>query len=652
MITDDIKKHARALGEERPDVRDILQRAARFDSGTERFLRLLKNQCLEENIDISKLPPFGFPPSIPHEGIPFARILHGEKILGILRIVIKALAPLFGVFGASRTGKTMAVIYGILMPLIESVKTIAGTIFDPEGQYKLHLYPKYQDRVLLFRPSTFINNPFIPPSALTAEEWTNKFASLWRSLNCGDAMVNMLVSGMRFLYSNYSTPTFSHLKEWVQSLSFKPTDRAYQHRESLLSRINWLESVFGHGWDCAEGFRRRDIIDKWKIVETVGLDLATANFWQDLIIEREKYSYTSFTDEPREVLVFEEAHYRFGADFMVRNTEVGERVSLGHLRTLGKSGFVTIVIDQAPSLLAPQLIANLSGVLCFRLNNSLCIKKISDLLNLNHEQREAIPTLEDRKAIFFSHHSLPSPTLVQMFDFPIQNVTSDQIEPRIRESLANLHFVPREKCDSETKTQFESNPKFTATHLTIEQSFATEWFISLDERFRKCGNLHPEYGMRLVKDNQDMGFLGPLQDFGYGKGKPSKTAFVTEKGAELLKMDYKDCIPPGKGSAQHRYFQKLLKERLQGILEYKSADVVEYRSDSTVTAYEVELEPSAEHAIENIKRDLPNFTKIVVVTRNQEDKKAARKNVAEHDIDPDFYDIEFRTVKEVLNGTS
>ena len=66
--------------------------------------------------------------SSPKRGFLSRNVLHGDKIIGLLKLVLKALVPLFGVFGASRTGKTMAVIYGILMPLIEKAKGIAGTI--------------------------------------------------------------------------------------------------------------------------------------------------------------------------------------------------------------------------------------------------------------------------------------------------------------------------------------------------------------------------------------------------------------------------------------------------------------------------------------------------------------------------------------------
>ncbi|MGD0917315.1 MAG: hypothetical protein ABSB22_12745 [Thermodesulfobacteriota bacterium] len=588
---------------------------------------------------------------LPEEGFPFANVLHGDKIIGLLKLVLKALVPLFGVFGASRTGKTMAVIYGILMPLIEKAKGIAGTIFDPEGQYKLHLCPKYPDDVLVFKANEFKMNPLIPPPALTAGEWKNHFASLWRSLNCGDAMVNMVVNQLDYLYANHSCPTFQGLKDRVLSLNFKPTERAYQHRESLLSRINWLGSIFGNSWNCQEGFRRGDIIDKWKIIETVGLDLVIANFFQDLLIEREKFSCTSFSDEPKELLVFEEAHFRFGSDFILKNTEVGERVSLGHLRTLAKYGFVTIVVDQVPSLLVPQLTANLSGVLCFRLNNSRCIQRISDLLNLSSEQRDEMATLESRKAVFFSHNCLPSPVLVQMPEFPIQSVRAEEVEPLIQKKIMRLYYVPSIKGTPgpEKKQPTQDNSAFTIlNHFAI---------FPLTPIFYRCEELgiSEEQIRKLISYLQENGWLGPTEDIPSGKpGKPMASALVLPDGLKVLGMPpEKYRYSKGKGGLAHRVLQRRIQEKVAGLMEHKGCDV--YTSDGQkTTAYEIETEvhDSHEHWISNISRDLEFADHVVVVCLNQNDCKALKKKISAKLTNEILEKVSFATFKEVLKNAA
>ncbi len=639
-------KLADALGSNRPQVREILEMARRFH-GDGRFERLLANQCLIEDIDISNLPPFMRPPLIPTNGTPLADILYGERSVGTLRLSPKDMFPLFGVFGASRSGKTMAMIYGVVVPLIEGNRSMSGTVFDPEGQYKEHLLPKYSDRVLVLKPATLMMNPITAPAALTPGEWSNRFASLWRSLNSGDAMTNMLVGALEYVHANHSTPTWPHLKERIKSLSFKPTDRAHQHRESLIARIDWLDSIFGKAWDCAQGFRREEMVGKWKILETVGLDLAMANFWQDLIIEREKYSCTSFSDEPREVLIFEEAHFRFGQDFMLKHTEVGERVALSHLRTLGKYGYIQIVVDQAPGLLAPQLIANLSGVLCFRLSNTRCVQTVSNFLGLDPEQRETLQALQNRTAVFFSHHSLPSPTLVRILDFRIHRGSPEGVESAIRQGLSELHFVSRELEPVVEKAKNET-PKLTILHTDVLRSFATKWFVSLEQRQEECGNIHPEYFGRIVRELQSMDLLGELGNFSSGRGKPGKTAFVTEKGAQMLGIPHEKCVPKGRGSAsvQHRYLQHILQQSLgNAVVEFQDADVVEYRPEGSL-AYEIEMEVS-EHIIRNIERDLATFGKVVVVARYPDVGKI--KGIIEKALGAGIFDrVEVKTVQAAI----
>lgn len=612
----------------------------------------LREALRKNGYDLFNLPLFGVPETLPQEGFPIGNILEGNRIFGLLRIILTDLVPLFGVFGASRTGKTMAVIYGMLMPLIEKGKGIAGTIFDPEGQYKLHLYPKYPDDVLVFKANEFKMNPLVPPSALTPEEWKNRFAFLWRSLNCGDAMVNLIVNQLDYLYANYSYPTFQILKDRILSLNFKPTERAYQHRESLLSRINWLGSIFGNAWDCQEGFRREEFIDKWKIFETVGLDLATANFFQDLLIEREKFSCTSFSDEPKELLVFEEAHFRFGSDFILKNTEVGERVSLGHLRTLAKYGFVTIVVDQVPSLLMPQLTANLAGVLCFRLNNSRCIQRVSDLMNLSSEQRDEMAVLEKRKAVFFSHNCIPIPVLVQVPDFTIQSGLSEEVEPLIQGKIKQLHHVPSIKG---TPGPQKKQPTQDNSAFTVLNHFA---IFPLTPIFYRCEELgmSEEQIRKLISYLQENGWLGSMEDIPSGKpGKPMSSALVLPEGLKALNMPpEKYKYSKGKGKLCHRVLQRRIKDAVGGIIEYQECDVYAASPDGKErVCYEIELQvhDSHEHYLRNLRRDSKFADRVVFVVATKEDVKTLKRRIK--DLPPeDLQRVEVKTISEVIKNAA
>lgn len=174
-----------------------------------------------------------------------------------------------------------------------------------------------------------------------------------------------------------------------------------------------------------------------------------------------------------------------------------------------------------------------------------------------------------------------------------------------------------------------------------------------DDRCRELSNIHPEYLGRMIRDLQEMGLLGPLENFGMGKGKPKKTAFVTEKGAELLRMEYKESVPPGKGGVQHRFLQLQLKNALRNsVVEFMSGDVVQYGPDGAMTVYEIELDPGDDHFLHNINIDLPLFGKIVVVARNPADLRLLKQKAVEN-LKPEVYEaIEFKTVKEVIDGAS
>lgn len=236
------------------------------------------------------------------------------------------------------------------------------------------------------------------------------------------------------------------------------------------------------------------------------------------------------------------------------------------------------------------------------------------------------------------------PYLIEISDVEIPRLSPEELEEKMKSAIAEMHYVPLKQ------EQFEdtSNGKLKKLHTDVLMSFARDWWIPEIKRCESLGNIHPEYFGRIVKDLQEMGLLGGKQFFGFGKGKPSVTCFVTEKGAELLGIPYKDAVPPGKGSAAHRFLQKLISEKLKGVIEYGGADVVAYKPEGV--AYEIELDPSDEHFLKNIERDLSIFSKVVVVARTQKEISALKRRAEKYFSPSTLEDIEFKTIKEVLEN--
>jgi len=236
------------------------------------------------------------------------------------------------------------------------------------------------------------------------------------------------------------------------------------------------------------------------------------------------------------------------------------------------------------------------------------------------------------------------PFLVEIIEVEITTLSPEELEEKMQSAVAGLRYIPVKEAQQEEKAK----SGIKKLHTDVLLSYAKEWWMPENKRCESL-SLHPEYFGRIVKDLQGMGFLGEKQYFGYGKGKPSATCFVTEKGAGMLGIPYSQTVPPGKGSAAHRFLQNLLAEKLKGVVEYAGADVVEYRTNGSV-AYEIELDPSDEHFLKNIERDLSTFSMVVVVARSQKDLTALKSRAENWFLEDTLGEVEFKTVKEVLES--
>lgn len=233
----------------------------------------------------------------------------------------------------------------------------------------------------------------------------------------------------------------------------------------------------------------------------------------------------------------------------------------------------------------------------------------------------------------------------------VPEIFSEELEKRLEEEISKLHYVAAEKFDEEEAEEGDS--KLTADHVKVLEDFARRWFVSLEDRCKKLGNIHPEYFGRMVKDLQEWVLLGKLESFGVSKGKPRKSALVTEEGAKYLQIPYKKCIPPGKGGLLHRFIQSYLKNVLPySTIEFQSGDLVQYQPEGRKIVYEIELNPLDDHFLKNIRVDLSIFDEIVVVARTPADKKSLKEKATQV-LEPEIFEVvKFKTVKEVYDEST
>jgi hypothetical protein len=238
--------------------------------------------------------------------------------------------------------------------------------------------------------------------------------------------------------------------------------------------------------------------------------------------------------------------------------------------------------------------------------------------------------------------------LVEILEFDVPKVRSEEVDAAMESAVGKLIYTPADVPSDAVACDLKGKPQ--KDHLDALRSFAENPFIGLEERREELG-VHPELLSRLIEDLQSMGFLGDLESFGVGKAKPRKSAFVSEKGSQILGMPFSQCVPAGRGGVCHRFLQDLLSHHLgSAVKEWQRGDVVRYEDDRSTTCYEIELNPSNDHFLRNIEVDLPLFDLVVVVAKNPRDRSALKKK-AEEKLPAEILErVSFMTVKEVLDN--
>jgi len=163
---------------------------------------------------------------------------------------------------------------------------------------------------------------------------------------------------------------------------------------------------------------------------------------------------------------------------------------------------------------------------------------------------------------------------------------------------------------------------------------------------------------KVVRELEKIGFIKkPITISFGGRGNPKKMLQLSQKGAKFIGIDIDSVQLGGKGSAEHKFLQNIGAERLKGMgknsfVEYclngKSADIVVLSNDGKYHAYEIELDSTNPHIIENVKRDLELFASCTVITRNKQAESEIKTKVYREVPFDHFPRVHFKLLKEFL----
>lgn len=662
------------LGQDRPEVRRMLQTAKLSPHNIHIIQKHMMLMVRQRGFDLSNLPLFSLtiPKAIDHDGIFIGNILIAEKQCGKLYLPTESFVLHNLIAGISGCGKS-TIIKQIAPQLIEKgIKTI---ILDNESEYKSLLNFINPENILIIDTYDDKDNFLQPPTGSSPKEWFAKLKNLFREVFfLRDGSINLLSEVLTSLYEksgvfaggeNY--PTLNDLIRLLESKKYKGWSRTSGYQESLINRFKGLQDSLGNTLACEKGYEIEKKQGKLIIYRTANISDDIRSFYINLKMLREATYREKLPPQGlKTVFIIEEAHKLYNQKIAVRN-DMGEPMMFSNSRTFRKRGIGCIYADQVPSELPAALSGNVSTHIIFRLVNSKCVWRVAQSINLNPQQAEYLTILPQRQCIIQSG-DYAEPVLVEIPFQTFEYVTEEQVIDHKQNTIQKLSYKPISdyhisvfSTDAKTPSSYpEKNHKKDnagQTWKAILNLVAERQPILLAEIYRNIDTVSNWQKKNILSEMENREMIETCRVSMGTKGNPKSYVVLRQSGAEFIGKNYKDVKLAGKGDTLHVIYQHLIANALKesgenAIIEYhfngKAVDIAQIGDDRSI-AYEIELKPSHPHVSENISKDLEaGFSNVIIVTTNkagQDQVKDLLCNRVEWD---KLKNVNFMLIKDIL----
>jgi hypothetical protein len=193
---------------------------------------------------------------------------------------------------------------------------------------------------------------------------------------------------------NESYPTLAELREKVAV--YEPLSNFdKESKRSILTRLMLLtEASLGKVFSTRVGVKLEDMMERFVILDLSRIPLLENKRFLIEVIYAMVYEYLKAKDDREKTkgsFVIEEAHHVFGpkSDFD-KDIMLKPEIALCEMRDFG---WGTIVVDQQPSKLSSEVIANTATKICHKLVRKEDREVMSNAMGLNEEQSEHLGLL-------------------------------------------------------------------------------------------------------------------------------------------------------------------------------------------------------------------------------------------------------------------
>lgn len=513
-------------------------------------------------------PPFRRPsaeelalPDVP--GIGFGHAVNiGSELQPASRFSFPFISRHYLITGRARSGKTRAVC-NLIRALPNSLPV---WLLDPDDD------PTYGQLVagfpaedfLVVNISDFRRNPLEPPPGCPTGEWFSQFKRNAReALFLRDGSTALLTTVLeRCVRERGQFIALRDVYEVLTGLRFKlGHGREQEYFQTLKNRLESL--ILNPIFACRRGHDLRYLATKKVLFRCASLgpdDFALiAN---DLLLWLATYFRPSVNPEPMLAVVLEEVH-RLTNWQRLRRADLTEAVICEAARLLSKRRIMVLHVDQVPSELPIQIVANAPFRCIFSLVEGRDLDFMQRSLSLSHEQREFISRLPQRACVVQCDHFPGAfPVVVDEFDVADDAAVEEEIRARREDTLSRLEHEPLEERACEiakpaaaqvSQSSVTSGPSLDAIEYLIAAS--RNQFLPVSFRDRDLGKPLGE-GNALRGELVKAGLVTIERVNTHSRSRWVENTKITDKGYEFLKT-LKVAVerPRGRGGWSHQFHQ-------------------------------------------------------------------------------------------------
>ena len=400
-------------------------------------------------------------------------VLKGEKAVHNFGLKNKEISTNLFVSGITGSGKTTTVLTFLYQWFLEGRSAI---VFDWKADYINLLKPlknsnvSLRDRLWIFSVGrdAFKFNPLRPPESVDVLTWIETFTDMFiHAFGLREPSASILVKSLKELYEENSNPTLAELASKVED--YQPISSFDKESwRSILTRLTLLtEASLGKVFSTRIGVKLEDMMKRFVIFDLSRIPLLENKQFLIEVIYGMVYEYLKAKDDREKtkgMFVIEEAHNIFGPKTNFdRDIMLKPEIALCEMRDFG---WGTIVIDQQPSKLSSEVIANTANKICHKLVRKEDCDTIRNSIGLNREQTEYLGELSkgevfvklDRDSFPYTFHARIEPVTFT------GQVRRNEVEEHMR-SFFETYPIDKE---TEVSTEIAEGIKASSTSSSIE----------------------------------------------------------------------------------------------------------------------------------------------------------------------------------------